>query len=81
MSSVTFIYTAEEFEGARSLTKSCSSDVQIVYKTAWLTKEVYVCPRGISVDAGNPSACGGLCRKTQGDEDDEFVDEHVLKRW
>ncbi|EXJ60683.1 hypothetical protein A1O7_04836 [Cladophialophora yegresii CBS 114405] len=71
-------YRAELFEGARELTKSCSSDVQMEYKTAWLTKKVYVCPRDI-VGHEDPGACGRLCKRAKDYEEDKFVEEDVLK--
>lgn len=41
------------------------------------TKKVYVCPHGIYVHRGNTGACGRLCRKTQSDAEDEYVDPKI----
>lgn len=41
----------------------------------WYTKKVYVCPRGIRVHRGIPSACGRECHRVQGDREDEYTEE------
>jgi BTB/POZ domain-containing protein KCTD9 len=69
-------YSADEFEESHQMSQSCSSDLR--YPT-WRTEKVYVCPRGIYVHRRNPSACGRSCKKAQGDAEDEFEDEDVLK--
>jgi hypothetical protein len=73
------MHSAEEFEGSQVLTKSYDSGVQVEYKTTWVTKKVYVCPRGIFVHRGQPGACGRMCKNAKSDDEDEFVDEDVLK--
>ena len=72
-------YSAEEFEGCRELTQSYCSNLQMEYHPTWMTKKVYICPRGIWIHRGNPSACGRSCMKAQGDTGNQFEDEDVLK--
>ena len=68
-----------EVEGTGRIADVTGTDVEIEYYPSWKTVKVYVCPRGIELHRGNPSACGRLCRRVQGDEEDEFVDEQVLR--
>ena len=72
-------YLAQEFEGSTQLTKSCYSDLAVDYKPTWVTRKVYVCPRGIYSHRDNPSACGKSCLKVQGEAEKEFEDEDELK--
>jgi hypothetical protein len=69
-------YSVQEFEGSQQLAKSCFSDLQVEYKSTWATD---ICPRGINSHRGDPSACGKLCMRAQGDAEREFEDGKVLK--
>ena len=40
---------------------------------------MYVCARAIAEHRGDRRACGSLCRIAQGDEEDKYQDEDVLK--
>ncbi|EON67784.1 hypothetical protein W97_07039 [Coniosporium apollinis CBS 100218] len=42
-------------------------------------EQVYICPRGIALHRGRPGACGKQCKKVQGDTEDIYVTEEVLK--
>jgi phytoene desaturase (3,4-didehydrolycopene-forming) len=72
-------YSAEECEGFQQLAKTCYSHLQVEYHPTWITKKVYICPRGIFVHRGRPSACGMACKKAQGDAEKEFEEEHELR--
>ncbi len=65
--------------GADIGTETTRTDTKIENQLSWVTKKVYVCPRGIYLHRGNPSACGKMCKKVQGDGDDEFEEEQFLK--
>lgn len=41
--------------------------------------QVYLCPRGFALHRGRPGACGKQCKKVQGEADDIYVTERVLK--
>ncbi|MCJ1393628.1 hypothetical protein MMC18_006503 [Xylographa bjoerkii] len=66
-------------DSINSVGQTVGGDVELEYHTSWITKRVYVCPRGIPVHRGNPDACGRACKNAQGDADDEYVKEHELK--
>ncbi|EXJ53501.1 uncharacterized protein A1O5_13277 [Cladophialophora psammophila CBS 110553] len=72
-------YSAQEYEGSKNLAKSCYSDLRVEYNPTWITRKVYICPRGIYSHRGNPSACGKSCMKAQGDAEKEFEDEDELR--
>ncbi len=72
-------YSATEIEGAEALHATLGTDMEVEYFPAWSTKKVYICPRGIYVHRGNPRACGRDCRKAQGDADDIYDEEPVLR--
>ena len=72
-------HTAVELEGVEQIPETIEADTELEYQTARTVKKVYVCPRGIFVHRGNPNNCGKLCRKSQGDAEDEYVDEEVLR--
>lgn len=71
--------TAERLEGKYEINETTGTDISLEYHPAWETVRVYICPRGIAVHRGNPSACGRQCRLAQGDGDPEFIEERVLK--
>lgn len=54
-------------------------NVAVEHHVGWVTRKVYVCPRGIGVHRGNRNACGKDCRRVQGGADDEYEDEAVMK--
>ncbi|KAB8071045.1 BTB/POZ protein [Aspergillus leporis] len=59
--------------------KRVSSDIVEEYYPHWVTKRVYVCPRGIEIHRGNPGHCGRRCKGAKGDGGDEYVEEHCLE--
>jgi len=71
--------TALEREGVDAIDETTGTDIETDIYPVWTTEKVYVCPRNITVHRGNPSACGKTCRKVQGDADDEYVDEPLLR--
>lgn len=72
-------YSATEVEGTKELQLPRSTDIELEYYPTWGTKKVYICPRGIYVHRGNPCACGRACRSAQGDADDIYEEERVLR--
>lgn len=72
-------YSATEAEGIEELRVSQNADMELEYHPAWGLKKVYVCPRGIHVHRGNRRACGRDCKKAQGDADDIYEEEPVLR--
>ncbi|MCJ1451023.1 hypothetical protein MMC28_001357 [Mycoblastus sanguinarius] len=76
---VQIVRSAVVYDGTDEVAETTGADVQVEYYPAWTTEKVYVCPRGIHVHRGNPSACGRACMNAQGDAEDEYVDEEVLK--
>ena len=54
-------------------------NVAVEHHVGWVTRKVFVCPRGLWMHRGNRNACGKSCRKAQGDADDEYEDEEVIK--
>lgn len=71
-------HSAKELESADAIDETIATDVEVEYHPTLKTEKVYVCPRGISVHHGNPSACGRLCQNARGDKEDEYVDKDVL---
>lgn len=71
--------SVEEVEGLGGMAWTGQANVEVEYHPAWTTRKVYICPRRISVHNGDPSACRRACRKSQGDAEDEFEDEEVLR--
>lgn len=71
-------YSADELEGT-SWSETRSMDEYVEYHPLWQTKKVYICPRGIFVHRGNPSACGRQCMNAQGDAKNVYEDEQILK--
>ncbi|TEY39010.1 hypothetical protein BOTCAL_0472g00030 [Botryotinia calthae] len=69
--------SVEELEGFWSETRSTDENVE--YHPRWETKKVYICPRGIGVHRGNPSACGRQCKNARGDSEYIYEDVPVLK--
>lgn len=49
---------------------------KVRYYPSWRVVRKYVCPRGIH--NGNPAGCGRICRRVQGDREDEYEDVNVL---
>ena len=72
-------YSATEVEGTRELQIPRRPDMELEYYPTWGTRKVYICPRGIYVHRGNPSACGRDCRKAQGNADDIYEEDRALK--
>ncbi|MCJ1255631.1 hypothetical protein MMC24_003448 [Lignoscripta atroalba] len=72
-------HSADEFEGTHAIAESVGADVDVEYHPTWKITKVYVCPRGIPSHRGNPNACGRICRNAQGNTEDEYEDEAVLK--
>ena len=73
------MYSATESEGIEGLSTSRNTDIELEYYPEWGTKKVYVCPRGIYVHKGKPDACGKDFRRAQGDADDIYEEESVLR--
>ncbi|OCL04808.1 hypothetical protein AOQ84DRAFT_345683 [Glonium stellatum] len=71
--------TVIEKEGVDDLDEITDADVDITLFPSWTTRKVYVCPRDIVVHRGNPRACGRACKRVQGDADDEYVEEPLLR--
>ena len=76
---VKVIRSAIEREGVDAIDETTETDIETGYYPIWTTEKVYVCPRDIPSHRGNRNACGKNCRRVQGDADDEYVDEPVLK--
>ena len=74
------VYSGEELEGTDGFRKTRGTDVELEWYPTWRIKKVYICPRGIYVHRGNPGACGRACRRRQGDCDDMYDEELVLKK-
>lgn len=68
-----------ETEGLGAMREIPTHDIDVACFPRWTSRKVYLCPRRIHVHRGDPSACGRLCRKAQGDAEDEYQDEPVLK--
>lgn len=79
LEAVKIVHSARLLEGIEDVSGSTGSHVKIEHHVTWKTKKVYVCPRAVFVHMGNRNACGRLCRNAQGDADDEYRDEEVLK--
>ena len=79
LQAVKVVLSAKVFEGVEGVRGSTGGHVRTEHHVAWRTKKVYVCPRGMYGHMGDPGACGRLCRKAQGDAEDEYQDEEVLK--
>jgi hypothetical protein len=77
LQAVKITHSAVELEGTDSIAETTETDVEIEYHPAWKTRKVYVWPHGIYVHRGNTGACGRLCRKTQSDAEDEYVDPKI----
>ena len=71
--------TALEWEGVDDIDETTGTDIETDFYPIWTTEKVYVCPRNIVVHRGNPSACGRTCKRVQGDADDEYEDEPLLR--
>jgi hypothetical protein len=54
-------WSANIVEGTASLNVITGPDEDLQIYPVQMTKKVYVCPRGIHVHRGNPSACGKMC--------------------
>lgn len=70
-------YSADELEGT-SWSETRSTDECVEYHPRWQTRKVYICPRGIFVHRGNPSACGRQCMNAQSDAGNVYENEQVL---
>lgn len=65
--------------GVEDVYGSTGGNVGVEHHVTWKTEKVYVCPRGIFKHRGNKAGCGRQCRNAQGDADDEYEDEVLLK--
>lgn len=72
-------YLITELERTDELRATRGIDVDLEWYPMWETRKVYICPRGIYVHRGDPRACGKDCRRAQGDADDIYEDEPVLR--
>ncbi|KAE8332196.1 hypothetical protein BDV39DRAFT_200347 [Aspergillus sergii] len=54
------------------------ANIEEQYFPYWVTRRVFVCPRGLEQHRGNPGLCGKKCEKAQGDDGAVFEDEAVL---
>lgn len=68
----------EEVEGTLCPT-TLSTDTGVEYCPGWGSRKVYVCPRGIYVQRGQPGAYGRQCMKAQGDADAVYDKASVLR--
>lgn len=68
-----------EVEGMAVSSETTGADLEVEYHPKWTVEKVYLCPRGIFVHKGNPSACGRVCKNVQGDGDNEYENKDVLK--
>lgn len=71
-------YFVEQLEGT-SWSEDRGSQEVATYYPVWQTRKVYICPRGIFVHKGNPSACGRQCMNARGNKGNIFEDEQALK--
>ena len=72
-------YSTELISGESAVVTTRTADIVVEYHPAWKTNKVYICPREIYAHRGNQNACGRQCRNAQGDRDDRYEDELVLK--
>jgi len=72
-------HSATEIEGVAEIDTNVGTDVDVEYYPMQGTKKSYVCPRRITLHMDNEGACGRLCRNAQGDADDVYEDEPVLR--
>ena len=77
LQAVKIVRSAEQVVDTAVLTELSRADVDVEYHPNWRTIKVYVCPRDIHGSRENLSTCGRLCRKAQGDADDEYIEEAV----
>ncbi|KAF2273210.1 uncharacterized protein EI97DRAFT_496147 [Westerdykella ornata] len=71
--------SSKEVEGTDQLCATRESNVDLRWHPTWVTRKVYICPRRIYAHRGDARACGRYCRKAQGDADDIYEDELVLR--
>jgi BTB/POZ domain-containing protein KCTD9 len=76
LSALNIRYSAREVEGIPRLE---NTDIDLSFYPEWVTKKVYICPRGFYRHEGKPNACGRDCRKAQGDADDIYREDLSLK--
>jgi BTB/POZ domain-containing protein KCTD9 len=76
---VKIMHSAEVVDGTSSLQAMWDTNMEVEYHPTWTTEMVYICPRGISIYRGNPSACGRQCIRVQGHAEKEYDEEKVLK--
>jgi BTB/POZ domain-containing protein KCTD9 len=72
-------YSAEAFQGVYTIAETSKTGAEIQHHPQWHTRKVYVCPCGVMVHRGDPQACGKLCFKARGDEENQYEDEEVWK--
>jgi BTB/POZ domain-containing protein KCTD9 len=56
---------------------SAASSVELIPSAG--IRKIYLCPRRIPVHKGRPDQCGRACIAEQGDDDDEFEDQPVVR--
>lgn len=79
LQAVKVAHSARMVEGVEAVYGSTGGHVKTEHHVTWKTERVYVCPRAITGHMDNRGACGRLCRNAQGDADDEYQDEEILK--
>lgn len=52
-------------QGSEYLNRTVQANTRVDFSTAWGTKQVYVCPRGILVHRGDKNRCGLACEKAR----------------
>ena len=70
---------ATVLEGWEHVAGSAGAHVKVEHHVSWTMEKVYVCPRDIDVHRGRRDRCGKACRNAQGDDEEEYAEEKVLK--
>ena len=79
LQAVKIVRSARMLEGVEDVSGTAGANVKVEHHVTWKTKKVYVCPRGIARHMGDRGACGRMCRNAQGDANDVYEDEKVVK--
>ncbi|KAI9861847.1 MAG: hypothetical protein M1824_001958 [Vezdaea acicularis] len=83
MQAITIKYSVEEVTGEEvhrsSYDATVDADKERLYYPSWGIEKVYQCPRGISLHDGNPRACGRACTNAKGKDEDEYLEQNVLR--
>ncbi|TAQ88369.1 hypothetical protein B7494_g3316 [Chlorociboria aeruginascens] len=72
------ITSVDVYEGTNPFASILHPNEDSTYQATWVTKKVYVCPRGIYIHRGNYNACGAQCMRARGSAGNVFEDEKVL---